>query len=111
MNEEIRKVAATVIAKARDDHPAAIARGPAAFDYAVAGGDQLAELALKNACYDVANPGWLTGPTGHSAEHAVRAASLWDAIAAELDAYRQRCRGREYTGWSNASAEPIRYAR
>ncbi len=38
------------------------------------------------------------------------AARLREHLQAELDRYAERCRTREYTGWSPASRGPIRYA-
>lgn len=34
----------------------------------------------------------------------------WEALAPEMQAYERRCRDRRYSGWSNASRGPIRYA-
>ncbi len=111
--EERRRTAATVIAKARDDHYAAIPPGAAAFDYHIAAGDKLAEQCLQNACYVVANPGHMNSPVGRpdlTAKYEARWLALWAELAPELEKYRARCKARKYTGWSNASTEPIRYA-
>lgn len=92
-------------------------------------GENLAsEHALTTAQFDhdiaVNGVGGLYGPLGQAAYTIVRQGmpgattdeveaawhTTWTALAPELDAYAARCRSRQYTGWSNANRNPIRYA-
>lgn len=102
---EATQLAAAVIAAARED---AFFDAPsaAAFDYGIGCGRPAAEASLTNALYRIAN----RGLDGDSDEKEARMQRLREFIAPELDAYRSRCRNRQYVGWSNASSGPIRYA-
>jgi hypothetical protein len=104
------EIAAAIIAKAREVH----GRGPAAFDWQVAGNTPLANQLLENAAYEIANHG-INEPIDHTEGAYVgsdidRTKALLDSVSVELDAYRARCKGRKYTGWSSSSSGPIRYA-
>lgn len=104
------ETAAAIIAKARETH----GHGPAAFDWQVAGNTPLATRLIENAAYQIANPdttpitevtdGVYAGPSID------RTKALLDSVSAELDAYRERCKKRQYTGWSSGHPSQIRYA-
>lgn len=85
------------------------AQTEAAFDYGLAsGGESNAWLAIKNTIYQLANniPDRLRTAEGDEAAYT----ALWDQLKPALDAYAASCRERKYTGWSNSSTGPIRYA-
>lgn len=106
------ETAAAIIAKARDAH----GHGPAAFDWQVAGGTPLATQLIENAAYEVANPhvdaGIVDGITdgAYAGPSIDRTKALLSEVAAELDAYRERCKTRKYTSWSSGNPSQIRYA-
>lgn len=79
-----------------------------AFDHMIATrgiGGPLGELG--NACHRVANQ---HDPDAATEVQEARWMDLWNQLQPELQAYGQRCCDRKYTGWSNASRGPIRYA-
>lgn len=87
-------IAARIIATARHLHSLRTGdMSTAPFDYGYAVNGQAAQLDMGMAVHQV------TGQDEPSAE-----------VAAELAAYRGRCAHRSYTGWSDASRGPIRYA-
>lgn len=106
-SSEFRKIMA--VARRRSGKTAA------AFDYSLSIGETVdtdgeytgAIIAIDNAIYDIANP----GNAGTSDEKHRRKVALKARIAPELDALIAECAAKSYTGWSNASSGPIRYAR
>ncbi len=97
-------LAAAVIANARDFSNLTTPE----FDHMIAVkgiGGPLGELG--NATYTIANR---DNPDADSDTCEARWMNLWHQLQPELQAYEQRCRNRKYSGWSNASRGPIRYA-
>ncbi len=105
-----KEIAAMAIARARDKADSA-----AAFDYHIAvhgiGNGLFSELGsevylLANAA-NLGRDGLPQIPSAEAEEHGMR---LCEQLLPELKAYEKRCRDRQYSGWSNASGGPIRYA-
>lgn len=99
-----------IMATARRRHGGTAAE----FDYSLSTGQAVdadgeytgAVVAVDNAIYTVAND----GHAGTAEEHAARARALREQITPELDTLIAECKAKSYTGWSNASRGPIRYA-
>jgi hypothetical protein len=105
---------ATIVAEARRDSGLTAAE----FDYQLNQGAALgfrAYDALGNAIYRIANAGQpeiVEGtPMSVLGERLARADALRERYADEIDQMIARAKAKSYTGWSNASRGPIRYAR
>lgn len=106
------EIVAIIIAKARN----AYGHGNAAFDWHVACGNRLSTQFLETAAWLVANPGVNTVDAveiidgTYSGADIDRTKELLATLKPELDAYRERCKNRKYTGWSSGNPSQIRYA-
>lgn len=107
---EISRVAATVIARARDES----GLSAPGFDrmISIEGiGGPMGELG--NQVYLMANshmPAVTPGIDNQFGQRNINHTELWLALLLDLMTYEAHCKARTYSGWSNASRGPVRYA-
>ncbi len=109
--EDLNHLAAAVISEARQ--MSGLTNPEFDYDISIHGvGGPLGPLG--NACYRIATrhlpPVQAGTPESVINERQALATQLWNDLQLELAAYAQRCRNRQYTGWSNTNPNPIRYA-
>lgn len=107
---DLRQTAATVIARARANSGLTAPE----FDFQIKR-DGIGGIMgpLGNEAYELANahlPAVEPGQDNRLDERDANHRQLWEALQPEMEAYAQRCRSREYTGWSKASRQRIQYA-